>query len=585
MTNPHVLVIDNYDSFTYNLVQYLGELGAGVTVFRHDEISPDEIARRAPTHILISPGPGDPDDAGISLAVIERFHRTIPILGVCLGHQCIGQAFGGKIGQAKTLMHGKTSPIQHDGRGVFRDIPQNFTATRYHSLVVEEELPDCLEVTARTPDGELMGVRHKEFPVEGVQFHPEAILTEHGHKLLQNFLEGKMGNEQLKMKNEKLVNGKVSPPPAASGDSLPLTGGLGRGSTPETKNIREAIAKILDGESLTAAEADIVMSQIMAGEATPAQIGAYLTALRMNGETVPEIVGSARAMRRAAVRVTPHTTDLVDTCGTGGDGAGTFNISTTAAFVVAGAGQPVAKHGNRSVSSKSGSADVLEALGVNLDLTPQQAANAIDEVGIGFLFAPKLHPAMKHAIGPRREMGVRTIFNLLGPLTNPAGAPAQLMGVYDETLTETIAEVLGGLGSRAAFVVHGAGGLDELTTTGANRVSVLHDGAVRTETLLPEDLGFPRANPTDLRGGNAAANAKITRAILAGDDRSARRDVVAFNAGAALVAGEKAATLAEGISLARESLDSGAALGVLEKLVAFTNRPPVFASPYRSFIP
>ncbi len=577
MTNSHVLVIDNYDSFTYNLVQYLGELGAEVTVFRHDEISPDEIERLAPTHILISPGPGDPDDAGVSLAVIERFHRTIPILGVCLGHQCIGQAFGGKIIRAKTLMHGKTSRIHHDGRGVFRDIPQDFIATRYHSLVVEDDLPDCLEITARTPDGEMMGVRHKEFPVEGVQFHPEAILTEHGHKLLQNFLEGKMGNQSSKFKvqssESRDSNSAVSGQRSISNLQSPIS------------TIRAAIARLLDGEGLTADEADMVMSQIMAGEATSAQIGAYLMGLRMKGETVPEIVGSARAMRRAAVRVTPRTTDLVDTCGTGGDGAGTFNISTTAAFVVAGAGQPVAKHGNRAISGKSGSADVLEALGVNLDVSPEQVADAIDAVGIGFMFAPKLHPAMKHAIAPRRELGVRTIFNLLGPLTNPAGAPAQIMGVYDENLTETIAEVLGGLGNRAAFVVHGAGGLDELTTTGANRVSILRDGAVRTETILPETLGFARADAAELRGGDAAENAAITRAILAGDDRSARRDVVVFNAGAALVAGGKADTLAGGISLAQESLDSGAALGALEKLVAFTNRPPVFASPYRSFVP
>ncbi len=571
MTNPHVLVIDNYDSFTYNLVQYLGELGADVTVFRHDEISLADIERLAPTHILISPGPGNPDDAGISLAVIEKFHREIPILGVCLGHQCIGQAFGGKIGQAKTLMHGKTSQIRHDGRGVFRDIPQDFTATRYHSLVVEDDLPDCLEITARTPDGEMMGIRHKEFPVEGVQFHPEAILTEHGHKLLQNFLEENMDNVKSTIKSGKTQNS--------------VTNNGSRNTQHAIRDIKTAIARLLDGESLTADDADAVMSQIMAGEATAAQIGAYLTALRMKGETVPEIVGSARAMRRAAVRVTPHTTDLVDTCGTGGDGAGTFNISTTAAFVVAGAGQPVAKHGNRSISSKSGSADVLEALGVNLDVSPEQVADAIDAVGIGFMFAPKLHPAMKHAIAPRRELGTRTIFNLLGPLTNPAGAPAQIMGVYDENLTETIAEVLGGLGNQAAFVVHGAGGLDELTTTGANRVSILRDGTVRTETILPEDLGFSRADAATLRGGDAAENAAITRAILTGDDRSARRDVVVLNAGAALVAGGKADTLADGISLAQESLDSGAAFGALEKLVAFTNRPPVFTSPYRSFIP
>jgi anthranilate phosphoribosyltransferase len=312
----------------------------------------------------------------------------------------------------------------------------------------------------------------------------------------------------------------------------------------------------------------------MAGEATPAQIGAYLTALRMKGETVPEITGSVRAMRRSAVAVQPAVSpmDLVDTCGTGGDGAGTFNISTTAAFVVAGTGQKVAKHGNRSVSSKSGSADVLLALGVNLDLTPEQVAQAIDRVGIGFLFAPKLHPAMKHAIGPRRELGVRTIFNVLGPLTNPAGARSQLIGVYDGNLTEPLAKVLGELGSTGAFVVHGHGGLDELTTTGPNRVSRLQAGDVVTETFDPADLGFSRANPADLTGGTAEENAEITRNILAGRERGARRDVVVLNAAAALVAAGKAADLTGGLELANQSLDSGAAQAVLDNFVAITQQ-------------
>jgi anthranilate phosphoribosyltransferase len=291
----------------------------------------------------------------------------------------------------------------------------------------------------------------------------------------------------------------------------------------------------------------------------------------MKGESVSEIAGCARAMRRSAVPVRPQRRDrLVDTCGTGGDGAGTFNISTTAAFVVAGAGQPVAKHGNRSISSRCGSADVLEALGVNLDLTPDQVAASVDEVGIGFLFAPKLHPAMKHAIGPRRELGVRTIFNVLGPLTNPASASAQVVGVYDPDLTETLARVLGTLGSEAAFVVHGSGGLDELTTTGLNRVSVLRDERVETRTFDPADLGFPRARLSDLRGGDARENAAITREILSGRLNGARRDVVVLNAAAALVAGGEAQSLPEGIRLAKHSLDRGSAQRVLDHLVEFT---------------
>jgi anthranilate synthase/phosphoribosyltransferase len=554
-----ILVIDNYDSFTYNLVQYLGELGYQVEVRRNDAATLDEIAAMRPDQIVISPGPGTPDDAGISLDLIERFYQEIPILGVCLGHQAIGQAFGGKVVRANHIMHGKVSPIEHNAKGIFHNLPSPLTATRYHSLIVQEPLPDCLEITARGKDAEVMALRHKEYPVVGVQFHPESILTEYGHEMLRNFLQIEAGD---------FGPAKSAPAPAPA-------------AQPETRPapviifpIKTAINKVMKGEALNIEEAEEVMSQIMAGEATPAQIGAYLTALRMKGETVEEITGSARAMRSLAAPVRPNTSpaDLVDTCGTGGDSAGTFNISTTAAFVVAGTGQKVAKHGNRSVSSKSGSADVLAALGVNLELTPQQVAQAIDEVGIGFLFAPKLHPAMKHAIGPRRELGVRTIFNVLGPLTNPAGARSQIIGVYDERLTEPLAQVLGELGSRGAFVVHGHGGLDELTTTGPNRVSRLQKGRVETEMLDPEELGFARAKLEDLLGGTAEENAEITRDILANRQNGPRRDVVVLNAAAALVACGQADDLPAGIKQANQSLDSGAALSVLEKFVEFTQQ-------------
>ncbi len=553
-----ILVIDNYDSFTYNLVQFLGELGYTVEVRRNDAISLDEIAAMKPDQIVISPGPGTPDDAGISLELIRRFYRDIPILGVCLGHQAIGQAFGGKVVRAKKVMHGKTSPVEHNQKGIFHNLPSPLTATRYHSLIVQEPLPDCLEITGRGKDAEVMALRHKEFPVVGVQFHPESILTEYGHEMLRNFLQIEAGD---------FGQVKAAPAPATAPPEP-------RPAPAVIMPIKTAINKVMNGESLDVAEAEEVMAQIMAGEATPAQIGAYLTALRMKGETVPEITGSVRAMRRSAVPVRPAAgpAELVDTCGTGGDGAGTFNISTTAAFVVAGAGQRVAKHGNRSVSSKSGSADVLLALGVNLELTPEQIAQAIDRVGIGFLFAPKLHPAMKHAIGPRRELGVRTIFNILGPLTNPAGAQAQVIGVYDAQLTEPLAQVLGELGSRGAFVVHGHGGLDELTTTGPNRVSRLQDGQVVTETLDPAELGFVRAKPADLAGGTAEENAEITRSILAGRETGPRRDVVALNAAAALVAAGKVADLPAGVKLANHSLDSGAALAVLNNFIAFTQQ-------------
>jgi anthranilate synthase/phosphoribosyltransferase len=545
-----IVVIDNYDSFTYNLVQYLGELGAELQVFRNDQVTVKEIEALGPTHIVISPGPGTPEDGGISNEVIRHFRQRVPILGVCLGHQCIGHVFGGRVVRAPRLMHGKTSQIRRGDYPIFKGMPDQFRATRYHSLIVEEPLPEVLMPIAWTEEGELMGLSHRSYPVIGLQFHPESILTGEGKRILQNFLE---------------MPSSLSP--SASSVSR---GVAERMSVEEVKmDIKEGIGKVMLGEDLSGEEAEAVMGQIMAGEATPAQIGAFLTALRLKGETVEEITGCARAMRRSAIPVRPQRRDLVDTCGTGGDRTGTFNISTTAAFIVAGAGLGVAKHGNRSVSSHCGSADLLEALGINLELTPEQVAHCIDEVGIGFLFAPRLHPAMKHAIGPRREMGVRTIFNILGPLTNPAGATRQIMGVYDPSLTSPLAQVLGKLGVQAAFVVHGADGLDELSTTGINRVSHLRDSWVKDFALDPAELGLPRARLEDLRGGTAEENAQITQAILAGE-QGPHRDVVLLNAAAALVAGGVAGDFEEGLQQAAEAIDSGRAREKLEGLVAFS---------------
>jgi anthranilate synthase/phosphoribosyltransferase len=550
-----ILVIDNYDSFTYNLVQYLGELGAEIAVRRNDRVTLQEIEEMLPSHIVISPGPGRPEDGGISNEVVRHFGQRIPVLGVCLGHQCIGAVFGGIVTRAPWLMHGKTSEIHHTGDSIFVGLPNPFTATRYHSLIVEEPLPGALEPLAHTADGELMALRHKAWPVVGVQFHPESILTPDGKSLLSNFLEMRFLDEPTDARSGGLAEHKE--------------GTVNLNSKGGVLMIKHAIGMLVEGQDLSRGEAEDVMGQIMAGEATPAQIGSFLTALRLKGETIDEIVGCARAMRNAAIRVRPRRTDLVDTCGTGGDGANTFNISTTAAFVVAGAGLGVAKHGNRSVSSQCGSADVLQALGVNLDLSPQQVADCIDEVGIGFLFAPALHPAMKHAIGPRREMGIRSIFNILGPLTNPANAGAQVMGVFDGELTEPLANVLRELGGRAAFVVHGAHGLDELSTTGVNRVSSFTNGVVESYELDPAALGLPRATLSDLAGGDPAENAALTRSVLAGEG-GPRRDVVLLNAAAALVAGGVANDLHEGLARAAESIDSGQALVRLETLVHFT---------------
>lgn len=333
--------------------------------------------------------------------------------------------------------------------------------------------------------------------------------------------------------------------------------------------MKEYLQKLIAGNSLTTPEAVAAFDRIMDGDATPAQLGAFLTALRIKGETIDEVTGACASMRRHAVFVDPRGKSVVDTCGTGGDSLGTFNISTTAAFVVAGAGVPVAKHGNRSITSKCGSADLLAELGVNLDVSPDVVEECIHEVGIGFLFAPKLHPAMKHAMGPRRELGFKTIFNLLGPLANPAGTRCQVIGVFAPELTEMFAEVLKHLGSQRVFVVHGQDGMDEITITGTTRISELRDGAIRTYNFDPLSVMDDYADISTLAGGDPKHNAGITRAILEGVT-GPRRDIVCLNAAAGLMAGGKAGDFTEGFRLAGKSIDTGAALKTLEGLVRKT---------------
>ncbi|MGB4600516.1 MAG: anthranilate phosphoribosyltransferase [Trichlorobacter sp.] len=349
--------------------------------------------------------------------------------------------------------------------------------------------------------------------------------------------------------------------------------------------IRQAIAKAVECQDLSEGEMIEVMNQIMSGECTPAQVGSFITALRMKGETIAEITGAARVMRERAtpIRVGRGVLDIdrddinldqetiLDVVGTGGDGTNTFNISTTVSFVVSACGVKVAKHGNRSVSSACGSADVIEKLGVNLDVTPDIVERCISEIGIGFLFAPALHGAMKHAIGPRREIGIRTIFNILGPLTNPAGADRQVMGVYREDLVEKLAGVLHRLGCKHGYVVHGKDGMDEITLTNETAAAEVTPDGVRLFTITPEEFGLSRCSMQELKGGDAAANAIIVRDILNGA-QGPKRDVVLLNAAYALVAAGRCATVPEGITLAANSIDSGAARGQIEKLAALTSQ-------------
>ena len=335
-------------------------------------------------------------------------------------------------------------------------------------------------------------------------------------------------------------------------------------------DIQNAVASLMEGQTIDRQQAEAAMVEIMSGKASPAQVAAFLTALRLRGETVEELIGCALAIRRGVTPVCPQRRDLVDICGTGNDGAGTFNISTTAALVAAGAGLAIAKHGNRSVSSRCGSADLLEALGVNLELTPEQMAECVDEVGIGFLFAPLLQPGLEPALAVAREVGVRTILNILDPLINPAGAAAQVLGVYSGVLTEPVAYTQRALGIRQGLVVYGADGMDELSTTGVNKVSRLdEEGVVSTFFLDPTDLGLRRARLADVGGGIADANVRVTEQVLAGE-KGAPRDIVVLNAAATLVLGKVARSLREGISRAEAAIDSGAASRKLQELIHFT---------------
>jgi anthranilate phosphoribosyltransferase len=350
--------------------------------------------------------------------------------------------------------------------------------------------------------------------------------------------------------------------------------------------IRKAIARVVEREDLSEPEMIEVMDQVMSGTATPAQIASFITALRIKGETVDEITGAARVMRDRVmpIRVGKSVIDLdrddinidretiLDTCGTGGGSTNSFNISTTVAFVVSACGVKVAKHGNRAVSSSCGSADVLEALGVNLNVTPETVERCINEIGIGFLFAPALHGAMKFAIGPRREIGIRTIFNILGPLTNPAGADCQVLGVYREDLVEKLGRVLKKLGCRKGFVVHGLDGMDEITLTGETRVAEVSQAGVEVKLVAPEDFGLERCLPADLRGGDAQGNATIVSDVLSGAEQGPKRRVVLLNAGFALVAAGKAADIVTGIKMAADAIDTGRAAKQLEKLAELTNR-------------
>lgn len=541
-----IVLLDNYDSFTYNLYQYIGELYPDIQVIRNDVITVEGLEQLKPEALIVSPGPGYPKDAGISLEAIRHFSGKIPILGVCLGHQSIAEAFGGKIVKASVLMHGKASKIrfQKDAT-LFRHLPEEVPCGRYHSLIVEDaSVPECLWVTARDTDGQIMGLEHKELPIYGVQFHPESILTQAGKQILINFLNTIPGVS---------IPDVMQEPPAPKKALCPYSN------------------RLIEFQNLTQQEAAEAMDIIMSGQATEAQIAEFLTALRMKGETIDEISGLALGMR-AKANLVPDSKDAIDIVGTGGDLASSFNISTTASFVIAAAGVKVAKHGNRSVSSKSGAADVLECLGVKIQSTSEQAKACLDTVGVSFLFAQSYHKSMRFVAPVRGQMGVRTVFNVLGPLTNPAQTDYIVLGVYEKKLLSVMAHVLIQIGIQRAMVVYGNDRLDEVSISDSTSVAEVRDGQVLEYELTPEQMGLPRGTKEEIVGGTAQENADVTKGILNGSITGSKRNIVLLNAGCALYTIGKVASVQDGVSLAAEMIDSGKALEKLQELVTFTNR-------------
>lgn len=543
-----ILLIDNYDSFTYNLYQSIGVLYPDIKVIRNDEITIDEIEKLNPSAIVVSPGPCYPAQAGISVEAIKFFSGKIPILGICLGHQSIGEAFGGKIVHAEEILHGKQTPIKiNNEEAIFDGLKKEIEVARYHSLIIERSsLPDCLTVIAEDNKGQIMAVKHNEHPTYGLQFHPESIMTDVGEKIISNFLNNIAGIKTAQIKLPSIPDS-------------------------ERTELKPYIKKVVEGETLTENEAYSAMNIIMSDKATNAQISSLLTAMRNRGETIEEITAFAKVMR-SKMAVVKHDSPVLDIVGTGGDLSNSFNISTTAGFVISGAGQKVAKHGNRSVSSKSGAADVLEALGVKIASTPEKAESSLNHVGLSFLFAQSYHSAMRF-VGPvRGQIGIRTVFNILGPLANPAKADYMVLGVYDPNLLEPMAMVLKNLGIKAAMLVYGNDGMDEISISSTTSVCEIKNGKITKYLIDPENFGIRLADKEEIKGGNAQDNAEITLGILDGSIKGSKRDIVILNSACALYICGKADSISDGIKMANESIDSGRALNKLNQFIEFSNK-------------
>ena len=525
------LLIDNYDSFTYNLVQAFYSLGKEPHVVRNDDPSLLELAGSGRLEMVcISPGPGRPENAGLCLDFLKRLDPAVPVLGVCLGHQILGLFSGAKVEVAPCIMHGRQSEIVHDGMGLFSGLPNPMKVGRYHSLVVradEDMSPSRFAVAARGPEGEVMALACNDRPWVGVQFHPESVLTPEGLQLLANFPDA--------------VRGK-------NGGDVDFAAILGR---------------LTRGEDLTAEMASGSFALLMDGKMSQAQAGSFLTALRMKGESALELAHATRAALARSVRVDGVSGVCIDVVGTGGDGRNSFNCSTASALVLAGMGYKVAKHGNRAVSSKCGSADAVEGLGLELDKDPASVARMLRKRNFAFLFAPYFHPAFKNIGAIRKELGVRTLFNILGPMINPARPSHLLMGVARPELLSLVAETLLQSPLHRAAVVCGAGNYDEITPLGPAQVMLLHDGIIEKLLVDPKDYGIESCRPEDLAVQSREEAVSVIRELLAGQGSRHMLDMVTLNVGLALHLLEEQMPLPLCMARAREGVSAGIGRKVL----------------------
>lgn len=525
------LFIDNYDSFSWNLVQAFYTLGKQPVVYTNDDprildlaVSPDLEA------VCISPGPSHPRNAGLCMEFLQRLPSHVPVLGVCLGHQLLGCFAGAEVSRAPYVMHGKSSDIIHDGTGLFTGLPNPMSVARYHSLVVqskEDEPNPTFTVTSRGPEGEVMALRYNDRPWVGIQFHPESILTPDGLQLLGNFPDHIMPSGQ------------------------------------KEKRINRILDTLAAGQDLTADMAAAGFADIMDGRMTPAQAGCFLMGLRMKGETPLEMAHAVGIALGRANRVEGLEGDCIDVVGTGGDGKNSFNCSTATALTLAGMGYKVVKHGNRAVSSCCGSADALEGLGFPLDVAPEDVRHLLDERNFAFLFAPNFHPSFRNVGSVRKELGIRTLFNLLGPLINPARPTHILLGVARPELVDLLAETLSQSHIRKAAVVYGAGGYDEVTPLGPGKMMIVHNGQLTPMVLDPADYGIQPCTPEDLEVHSREEAVTVLRDILFGKGPRAMMDMLTLNVGLSIFLLEDHMELSVCMAKAREAVYGGVGRRVL----------------------